>query len=108
MLQRAEAPKIYGLGEAQFLSGDFDVAQEIAPTQRIAFASREHQIVRLSARAGVPSSNQGALHQPTLVEWHFAFACVGFHIVEFAFVNPIFDGDAVCLEVTPTQVNASF
>jgi len=84
------APKIYGLGDAQFLGGDFDMAQKIAPTQSIALASRKHQIVRLSAFAGVPSSNQGTLHQPTLVERHFAFASIGFHVVQFAFVHPPF------------------
>jgi len=31
------------------------------------------------------SPNQGTRHQTALVKRHFALACVGFHVVKFAF-----------------------
>jgi hypothetical protein len=53
--------------------------------------------------AGVPSPNQGALHQPTLIERYLTFASVGLYIVELAFVEPLLNLDTICLDVTPAQ-----
>jgi hypothetical protein len=53
--------------------------------------------------ARLPSLNQGAHHQTTLVERHLALASVSFDLVKFAFVHSLFHRDAVRVDVTPTQ-----
>jgi hypothetical protein len=95
-----EAPKIHGTGEAQLGSGCLDVAQLRLP-KGPALTRTEHQIIRLPVLARFPPSDQGALHQPALIERHLPLASVGFHVVEFAFVDAFFNGGAVCLARLP-------
>jgi hypothetical protein len=63
----AEAPKIYGTGEAQLGRGCLDVAQQITPPQSpaftLTFTGAKHPIVRLPVLARIPSPNHSLIQQ---------------------------------------------
>lgn len=70
--------KIYGTGEAHFGSGDLDIAQQVAPTQRPAVTRARHQIVGQPVLARVHLPIGALFINPRLSNGTSPFTSLGF------------------------------
>src|SRR6185312_16643766 len=77
--------------------------QQVAPVHWATFCIGENEIIRLSILRSLPGCFQNRLQDSVRIKRNAPATCIGFRIVELAFVETLYDFDSIRMNSLPTQ-----